>query len=192
MGKDWPGYAKGTIPDEGFEWRFIDATPADIPNRTPACAYIPFGYSKEILPKGWQKTKENKALDLDIVFEKDVEVTLRDGVRVKIQFLKLSDHEIYIDIYRPKDINEKIPIIIPYSPYGKGGGGANLMDVVPYRVGVPKSRQSGLEKFEGPDPNEWCMRGYAIVDPNTRGSFDSEGDLYYYGQKDCKCTRSIG
>lgn len=38
---------------------------------------------------------------------------------------------------------------MPYSPYGKGGGGANLMDVVPYRVGVPKSRQSGLEKFEG-------------------------------------------
>jgi hypothetical protein len=86
MGKDWPGYAKGTIPDEGFEWRFIDATPADIPNRTPACAYIPFGYSKEVLPKGWQKTKENKALDLDILFEKDVEVTLRDGVRVKFSF----------------------------------------------------------------------------------------------------------
>lgn len=38
---------------------------------------------------------------------------------------------------------------MPYSPYGKGGGGANLMDVVPYRVGVPRSRQSGLEKFEG-------------------------------------------
>lgn len=59
------------------------------------------------------------------------------------------------------------------------------MDVVPYRVGVPKSRQSGLEKFEGPDPNEWCMRGYAILDPNARGSFDSEGDLYFFGPKDC-------
>jgi hypothetical protein len=42
-----------------------------------------------------------------------------------------------------------VPIIIAFSPYGKGGSGANLMDVVPYRVGVPKSRQSGLEKFEG-------------------------------------------
>lgn len=65
-------------------------------------------------------------------------------------FLKL--YKIYADIYRPADTNgKKIPIIIPYSPYGKGGGGANLMDVVPYRVGVPKSRQSGLEKFEGLD-----------------------------------------
>ena len=58
--------------------------------------------------------------------------------------------QIYADVYRPAGINiEKIPIIMPYSPYGKGGAGANLMDVVPYRVGVPKSRQSGLEKFEG-------------------------------------------
>ena len=70
--------------------------------------------------------------------------------------------------------------------------GANLMDVVPYRVGVPKSRQSGLEKFEGPDPNEWCMRGYAILDPNARGSFDSEGDLYFFGPKDCITLTRLG
>jgi len=90
-----------------------------------------------------------------------------------------------VDIYRPADTGgKKIPIIVAYSPYGKGGSGANLMDVVPYRVGVPKSRQSGLEKFEGPDPNEWCLRGYAILDPNARGSFDSEGDLYFFGPKD--------
>jgi hypothetical protein len=81
-GKEWPGYAKGTIPDEGFEWKWIDATPPDILNRDPPTGYIPLGYSKEILPKGWKKTPENKALDLDITFEKDVEVTLRDGVKV--------------------------------------------------------------------------------------------------------------
>lgn len=60
--------------------------------------------------------------------------------------------QLYIDIYRPAETDidgTKVPIIMPYSPYGKGGSGANLMDVVPYRVGVPKSRQSGLEKFEG-------------------------------------------
>jgi predicted acyl esterase len=83
-GKAWPGYAKGTIPDEGFEWKWIDATPPDILNRDPATGYIPLGYSKEILPKGWKKTPENKALDLDIIFEKDVEVTMRDGVKVRL------------------------------------------------------------------------------------------------------------
>jgi len=89
-GKDWPGYAKGTIPDEGFEWRFIDATPPDVPNRDPPCAYIPLGHSVEVLSKGWKKTPENKALDLDIIFEKDVEVTLRDGVRVRFSIALLT------------------------------------------------------------------------------------------------------
>jgi hypothetical protein len=83
----WEGYAKGVVPDQGFEWRFIDATPPDVPNRDPPCVYIPFGYEKKVLPKGWKKTEENKAIDLNLIFEKDVEVTLRDGVRV-ISFAK--------------------------------------------------------------------------------------------------------
>jgi uncharacterized protein len=70
--------------------------------------------------------------------------------------------QIYADIYRPADLGgKKIPVIVAYSPYGKGGGGANLMDVVPYRVGVPKSRQSGLEKFEGFVTRVGTMRGHA-------------------------------
>ncbi|KAK5406768.1 hypothetical protein LTR06_008262 [Exophiala xenobiotica] len=171
--KSWPGYAKGQIPDLGIDWAWQDALPADEPDRDPPVAYIPFGYEKKTLPQGWQKTSENKALELDIIFEKDVEIILRDGVRI------------YTDIYRPANTGgKKIPVVVAYSPYGKGGAGANLMDVVPYRVGVPKNRQSGLEKFEGPDPNEWCQRGYAIMDPNARGSFDSEGDLYFFGPKD--------
>ncbi|KAK5061392.1 hypothetical protein LTR84_007934 [Exophiala bonariae] len=171
--KSWSGYNKGIEPDDGFEWIWQDAIPADLPGRDPAVVYIPLGYEKKVLPKGWRKTPENKALELDIIFEKDVEFVMRDGVKL------------YADIYRPAEMGgKKVPIIMPYSPYGKGGGGANLMDVVPYRVGVPKSRQSGLEKFEGPDPNEWCRRGYAILDPNARGSFDSEGNLHFFGRKE--------
>ncbi|EXJ76365.1 uncharacterized protein A1O5_00873 [Cladophialophora psammophila CBS 110553] len=171
--KSWPGYKKGTIPDDGFEWIWQKAIPADEPDRPVKVVTIPFGYEKRVLPRGWQKTPENMPLELDIIFEKDIEIIMRDGVKI------------YADIYRPADTGgKKIPIIMPYSPYGKGGGGANLMGVVPYRVGVPKSRQSGLEKFEGPDPNEWCRRGYAILDPNARGSFDSEGNLHYFGRKE--------
>jgi hypothetical protein len=48
-------------------------------------------------------------------------------------------------------------------------------------VGVPKSALSGLEKFEAPDPAEWCARGYAVVQPDTRGSYNSEGDIFVYG-----------
>jgi len=45
------------------------------------------------------------------------------------------------------------------------------------RVGIPKERLSNYEKFEAPDPAEWTARGYAIVNVDNRGSWDSEGDL---------------
>ena len=51
------------------------------------------------------------------------------------------------------------------------------MDLIKGRVGVPESRLSGYEKFEGPDPAEWTARGYAICNIDARGAFDSEGDL---------------
>ena len=136
--KTWKGYAKGRTPDLGITWAWQDATPPDEPDRPVSVVYVPFGYEKKTLPQGWQRTTENKPLDLDIIFEKDIEIVLRDEVKI------------YADVYRPANTGgKKIPTIIPYSPYGKGGAGANLMDVVPYRVGVPRSRQSGLEKFEG-------------------------------------------
>ena len=53
------------------------------------------------------------------------------------------------------------------------------LDLVPGRVGVPQHRLSGLEKFEAPDPADWTARGYAIINPDSRGAFDSEGDLLY-------------
>ena len=84
-GKNWPGYAKGNVPDLGFEWHFQEATPADVPNRDPPVVYIPLEYEKKVLPKGWQRTPENKPLDLDIIFEKDVAVELRDGATVSSQ-----------------------------------------------------------------------------------------------------------
>ena len=97
-GKDWPGYAKGTIPDHGFEWKFIDATPPDIPNRDPECVYIPLGYEKQVLKRGWQKTPENRPLDVDIIFEKDVKIVLRDGVTVIIpsSFVLMTDLHGYL------------------------------------------------------------------------------------------------
>lgn len=80
--KSWSGYAKGEVPDDGFEWIWQEAIPADELNRDPPVCYIPFGYMKQVLRRGWQKTPENKPLDLDVLFEKDVEIVLRDGVKV--------------------------------------------------------------------------------------------------------------
>ena len=84
ISKDWPGYNKGVEHDDGFEWKWQEATPADAPNRDPPVKIIPFGYEKNVLPKGWQKTQQNKALELDIVFEKDIEIVMRDGAKVSM------------------------------------------------------------------------------------------------------------
>ncbi|KAM0547534.1 hypothetical protein ACHAPJ_010278 [Fusarium lateritium] len=51
-------------------------------------------------------------------------------------------------------------------------------------LGVPKSSLSGLEKFEAPDPAEWCPRGYAIVQPDARGCYHSEGDIAIFGTQE--------
>lgn len=51
-------------------------------------------------------------------------------------------------------------------------------------LGVPKSSLSGLEKFEAPDPAEWCPRGYIVVNVDARGCFDSEGDIFIFGTQE--------
>ena len=47
--------------------------------------------------------------------------------------------------------------------------------MIPGRFGVPESVVSGYEKFEGLDPATWTARGYAIINVDLRGSWDSEG-----------------
>lgn len=49
------------------------------------------------------------------------------------------------------------------------------LDVVPGRVGVPKSMLSGFEAFEAPDAAEWTAHGYAVVNVDARGIFKSQG-----------------
>jgi predicted acyl esterase len=45
------------------------------------------------------------------------------------------------------------------------------------KSGVEKSMLSGYQTFGGLDPAEWAARGYAVVNVDPRGVFDSEGDL---------------
>lgn len=55
------------------------------------------------------------------------------------------------------------------------------LDNVPWRTGVPRDRTTDLEKYESLDPAEWCPRGYAIVNTDSRGVFDSDGDMHFLG-----------
>lgn len=64
----------------------------------------------EFLPKGFQTSPDRAAFQADTVFERDIEIPLRDGVKLRA------------DIFRPKQ-DEKVPVIIAWSPYGKTGTG---------------------------------------------------------------------
>lgn len=108
------------------------------------------------LPAGFRKTPESRPLPCDIILERDQFLPLRDGTRLRA------------DIYRPKT-EANVPAIMMWSPYGKSGTGEcpisgldrrelwlmatslgefNL-DKVPLRAGVPLSKLSGYESFEG-------------------------------------------
>jgi hypothetical protein len=90
---------------------------------------------------------------------------------------------IYVDVFRPTAATAPLPAIVAWSPYGKRGSTHSLEDF-PGRAGVPRAATSGLEKFEAPDPAEWCAHGYAVVNPDPRGAFRSEGDIAFWGRRE--------
>lgn len=65
--------------------------------------------------------------------------------------------------------------------------GFQTLDRVPFRAGIPKHWTSDLEKYEALDPAEWCPRGYAVVNVDGRGVFDSEGDICIVGEQVSHC-----
>ena len=123
------------------------------------------------LEAGFKIAPQFRSLPVDIVFEKDVAVELRDGVTI------------YVDVFRPVGAG-KVPVIVAWSPYGKGQGTSVSVMGVFALVGLSNGIVSGLEKFEGPDPAYWCAQGYAICNPDIRGVVDSEGDSVLWDRQD--------
>lgn len=123
------------------------------------------------LKAGYQVAPPFRPLPVDIVFEKDVAVTLRDGVTI------------YVDIFRPTG-REQVPVIVAWSPYGKGQGTSMSVMGVFGLVGLSNSVVSGLAKFEAPDPAYWCAQGYAICNPDPRGCVDSEGNSVLWDRQE--------
>ena len=67
-----------------------------------------------------------------------------------------------------------LPILLGWSPYGKH----NLSDRLPWPAAdVASGWISRHTAFEAPDPLYWCRNGYAVVYPDPRGSWYSEGEL---------------
>ncbi|MDQ6876151.1 MAG: CocE/NonD family hydrolase [Candidatus Dormibacteraeota bacterium] len=123
------------------------------------------------LPVGFQVDPRFKPLEVEIVLEKDVAVTLRDGVTI------------YVDVLRPAG-TERVPVIVAWSPYGKSRGHAPMYVQLFQLLGMDTGMVSGLMKFEGPDPAFWCAQGYAVCNPDPRGSFNSEGDIRVWSRQE--------
>jgi len=115
--------------------------------------------------------RPGKSVEQGVLIERDVAVAMRDGVKI------------YTDIYRPDGARD-IPAIIAWSPYGKHQTGPEAFDRFPNRTCVPKGVPGKWAKFEAPDPEYWCRHGYAVVNPDARGSWMSEGDLYTVGGRE--------
>ncbi|KAL4892486.1 Alpha/Beta hydrolase protein [Aspergillus ambiguus] len=125
----------------------------------------------EILPVGWNGFNA-KPLKSEILVEHDVEVAVRDGVRL------------YMDIYRPANSTEKVPAILSWSFYGKKYSALEMLPMTVWNCCVPREDLSGIEKFEGLDPQTWCPRGYAVISVDTRGSGHSDGFISVMGSQE--------
>lgn len=123
------------------------------------------------LEAGFRIAPPFRPVPVDIVLDKDVPVVLRDGVTIKV------------DVFRPAG-TQRVPVIVAWSPYGKGQGTSASVLGIFGMVGLDNGIVSGLEKFEGPDPAYWCARGYAICNPDIRGVADSEGDSVLWDRQE--------
>ena len=150
--------------NEDIEVIFRKLSPIDVEETRPEFRPLPAAELKPettTLEKGSIFLDKGIPLPCDIIWERDASVTMRDGT------------VIYTDIFRPVG-NADVPAIISWSPYGK-----QIPQVAP--MFVAEDAVSGLAKFEGPDPAYWCAHGYAVINPDARGAFFSEGDMYYWG-----------
>jgi len=154
------------------------------PVSDPMSFYPEFGHEVTTLKQGTQVSGGRwhggtRPLPVDILFEKDLAVKLPDGATI------------YADVFRPLGA-EHVPAIVAWSPYGKEGGswthgtGPQPLVVMGLGGGPRPEWVSGLQKFEGPDPAEWVAHGYAIVNPDPRGVFMSEGNHLHFGEQEGK------
>ncbi|MBF8269855.1 MAG: hypothetical protein HW386_1564 [Gammaproteobacteria bacterium] len=99
--------------------------------------------------------------------ERNIPVPMRDGIRI------------LVDIYRPDGTAgaKDLPVIIGWSPYGKHNQTNKLWP----QADVDPGWISPYTAFEAPDPAWWCRHGYAILYPDPRGTWYSEGEMHHGG-----------
>ena len=98
------------------------------------------------------------------VSERDLEVPMRDGVRLRA------------NVYRPAAPGQ-YPVLVSLHPYGKDnlprpGWPLPMFRMLRQTAPIELSAWTG---WEAPDPAYWTARGYVVVNCDMRGFFRSEG-----------------
>jgi hypothetical protein len=133
------------------------------PNSSPNLAYVLGRIGQIIRPN-----VDIYAPPSDIVIERDVEVTVRDGTILRV------------NVFRPKG-DGPFPTVLCAHPYGKDvipkKGWFGYRPLLQYRImrQPEAARQSALTGWESPDPAHWTARGYAVVNCDLRGFGHSDG-----------------
>jgi uncharacterized protein len=103
-----------------------------------------------------------------MVIEYDAAVAMRDGI------------EIYADVFRPDRV-DPVPVIVAWGPYGKHG--PVKYDLFP-KHGIDPEWVSSYAAFEAPDPVYWTRHGYAVINVDPRGMWNSHGDATFYSSQE--------
>lgn len=76
----------------------------------PGSNYNGFNPSTTVLPKGYQKDRSRREFRAETIWERDIEIPMRDGIILRA------------DVFRPAGVS-KVSAIVAWSPYGKSGTG---------------------------------------------------------------------
>jgi uncharacterized protein len=106
-------------------------------------------------------------------FERDIGVTMRDGVRLMA------------NVFRPAH-DGRYPVVLSVSPYGKDALPEDYGLFRALGMSVGRIYKSDYAAFEAPDPGFWVPRGYVVVHANTRGMWNSEGHASWLSQQDAE------
>ncbi len=102
-----------------------------------------------------------------MLIERDVAVPMRDGVRI------------LVDIYRPEVAQQALPTLIAWAPYGKHSP-RGTYERFHNNGGVKHEWVSRHAAFEAPDPLYWSRHGYAVINVDPRGTWNSEGKATFW------------
>lgn len=114
-------------------------------------------------------------LKSDMIIEKDVWITTRDGTRLSA------------NIFRPK-ASGPVPIVMAFTAYDKNKGPKLypklLRNSLKADFDLGRIPVSEWTSWEGPDPAFWVPQGYAVVYVDSAGFASSEGEPSTLSERD--------